>query len=108
MALMDKRENVCWLNKARFVVLSTQPDEPHPSIAQLDSTSGQCGNTVPETSSLPEQRKLPIPSNSTSDENEDELIPCPYDSRISYERVGEPMFLLWTMTFSNCIIPLAC
>ena len=39
--------------------------------------------------SLPEQRKLPNPvqSNSTSDENEDELIPCPYDSRISYERV---------------------
>ena len=28
-----------------------------------------------------------MPSNSTSDENEDELILCPYDSRISYERV---------------------
>ena len=43
---------------------------------------------VPETSSLPEQRKLPnsIPPNSTSDENEDELIPCLYDSHISYER----------------------
>ena len=25
--------------------------------------------------------------NPTSDENEDELIPCPYDSHISYERV---------------------
>ena len=42
-----------------------------------------------ETSSLLEQRELPnpIPPNSTSDENEDELIPCPYDTRISYERV---------------------
>ena len=39
---------------------------------------------VPETSSLPEQRQPPNP---TSDENEDELIPCLYDSRISYERV---------------------
>ena len=49
----------------------------------------QCGCTAPETSSLPVQRKLsnPIPPNSTSDENEDELIPCLYDSRISYERV---------------------
>ena len=25
--------------------------------------------------------------NHTSDETEDELIPCPYDNRISYERV---------------------
>ena len=51
---------------------------------QTDSTPGQCGYTVPETSSLPEQGKLPNP---TSDENEDKLIPCLYDSRISYERV---------------------
>ena len=35
-------------------------------------------------SSLPEQRQL---SNPTSDENEDKLISCPYDNRISYERV---------------------
>ena len=42
------------------------------------------GYGVPEMSSLPEQRQL---SNPTSDENEDELISCPYDSRISYERV---------------------
>ena len=46
-------------------------------------------NSLPKASSLPEQKKLPnpIPPNSTSDENEDELIPCPYDDRISYERV---------------------
>ena len=75
--------------KARFAVLSTQPDQAHPSVPQSDSTPGQCGYTIPETSSLPEQRKLPnpIPPNSISDENEDELIPCLYDSRISYERV---------------------
>ena len=39
---------------------------------------------LPKSSSLPEQKKL---SNPTSDENEDRLIPCPYDSRIFYERV---------------------
>ena len=47
------------------------------------------GNSLPKTSPLPEQKKLPNPtqSNSASDENEDKLFPCPYDSRISYERV---------------------
>ena len=51
-----------------------------PSIC---SATTQFGNSVPKTSSLPEQKKLPnpIPPHSTSDENEDELIPCPYDSR---------------------------
>ena len=44
----------------------------------------QFGNTAPKTSQFPGQRKLPNP---TSDENEDELIPCPYDSWISYETV---------------------
>ena len=42
------------------------------------------GNSLPKTSSLPEQRQLPNP---TSNENEDKLIPCPYDGRINYERV---------------------
>ena len=42
------------------------------------------GNSLTKTSSLPEQRQLPNP---TSNENEGELIPCPYDSRINYERV---------------------
>ena len=78
------------LAKARFEVLSAQPDQPHPSIPQSDSTPAQFGNSLPKTSSLSEQRKLlpnPVLSNSTSDENEDELIPCPYDKRISQERV---------------------
>ena len=48
--------------------------------------------------------KLPNP---TSDENEEELIPCLYDSHISYERVLG-MFLLWTIISSNCTIPLVC
>ena len=52
-----------------------------PSIC---SATTHFGNSLPKTSSLPEQRQLP---NSTSNENEDKLIPCLYDSRISYERV---------------------
>ena len=73
----------------RFSVLSRQPDQPQPSISEADSTPTQFGNSLPKTSPLPEQKKLPnpVPSNSTSDQNEDELIPCPYDSRISYERI---------------------
>ena len=53
------------------------------------SATTQFGNSLPKTSSLPEQKKLPnpIPSNPTSDENEDQLIPSPYDSHICYERV---------------------
>ena len=79
----------CLLAKARFAVLSTQPDQPQPSIPQVDSTPAQFGNSFPKTSLLPERKKLPnpVPSNPTSDENEDELIPCPYDSRIRYERI---------------------
>ena len=69
------------MRRARFSVLSRQPEQPH---SQTDSTPAQCGHTVPETSSLPVQRQPPNP---TSDENEDELIPCLYDSRVSYERV---------------------
>ena len=66
-----------------------RPDQPQPSIPQSDSIPAQFGNSLPKTSSLLEQRKLPnpVPSNPASDENEDELISCLYDSRISYERV---------------------
>ena len=41
-------------------------------------------------------KKLPTstPSNSTSDENENKLIPCPYDSGISYERIWGTNFPL--------------
>ena len=78
------KERKALLQRPRFSVLSTQPDQPQPSIPQSDSTPGQCWYAIPETSSLPEQKKLPNP---TSDENEDELIPCPYDSCISYKRV---------------------
>ena len=48
------------------------------------SATTHFGNSLTKTSSLPEQRQPPNP---TSNENEDELIPCPYDSRINYERV---------------------
>ena len=85
---INGQERKCLLAKARFSVLSTQPDQPQPSISEAHSTPSQFGNSIPKTSPLPEQKKLPnpIPANSTSDENEDQLIPCPYDSRISYER----------------------
>ena len=80
---INGQERKCLLAKARFLVLSSQPDQSEPS------TSTQFGNSFPKTSPLPEQKKLPnpIPTNSTSDGNEDQLIPCPYDSRISYERI---------------------
>ena len=83
------KEKKALLLRARFSVLSMKPDHPQPSIPEADSTPTQFGNSLPKTSSLPEQKKLPnpVPSNSTSDENEYELIPCPYDSRISYERI---------------------
>ena len=45
--------------------------------------------SLPKTSSLPEQKKQanPVPPHSTSDQTEDDLIPCPYDLCISYERI---------------------
>ena len=78
---INGQEKKCLLAKARFAALFLQPEQPY---SQSDSTPGQCGYAVPETSSSPEQRQ---PPNLTSDENEDELIPCLYGSHISYERV---------------------
>ena len=54
-------ERKCLLAKAHFTVLSKQPDQPQPSIPQLDSTQAQFGNSLPKTSSLSEQKKLPNP-----------------------------------------------
>ena len=70
--------------RVRSSVLSTQPDQPQPSIPEADFTPTQFGNGLPKSSLLTEQNKLPNPA---SDENEYELMPCPYDSRISYERI---------------------
>ena len=77
------------LRRACFSVLSTQPDQLQPSIPEAHSTPAQFAKSLPKTSPPPEEKKLrnPIPANSTSVENKDELIPCPYDSRISYERI---------------------
>ena len=72
------------LLRARFSVSSMQPDQPQPSILEADYTPTQFGNSLPKSSLLTLQNKLPNPA---SDENENELIPCPYDSRISYERI---------------------
>ena len=107
---INGQERKCLLAKARFSVLSMQPDQPQSSIPEAHSTPTQFGNSLPKTSPLPEQKKLPnpVPPNSTSEEKEDELIPCPYDSRISYERVWAPMFPLSTTISSNCAIPSVC
>ena len=86
---INGQERKYWLSKAPYSMISSHAVHAHSSVPQSDSTPAQFGNRLPKTSSLTEQKKLPnpIPSNSTSDEHEDELIPCPYDSRISYERI---------------------
>ena len=72
---INGQEIKCLLAKARFSVLSTQADQPHSCIPEAHFTPTQFGNSLPKTSPLPERKKLPNPFH---------LIPCPYDSRISY------------------------
>ena len=86
---INGQERKYWLSKAPYSTISSHAVQAHSSIPQSDSKPLRFGNSLPKTSPLPEQKKLPnpVPSNSTSDENEDELLPCLYDSRISYERV---------------------
>ena len=45
---ISDKERKALLQRAHFSVLSRQPEQPHPSIPQSDSTPGQCGYTVPE------------------------------------------------------------
>ena len=73
------KERKALLRRARFMSMSCKNGEP-----SICSATTHFGNSLRKTSSLPEQRQLPNP---TSNENKDELIPCPYDSRINYERV---------------------
>ena len=86
---INGHERKYWLSKAPYSTISSHAMQAHSSVQQSDSTPVQFGNSLPKTSPVPEQKKLPnpIPPNSTSDENEDELILCLNDSRISYERV---------------------
>ena len=78
------KERKALLLRARFSVSSMQPDQPQPSIPEAGFMPTQFGNSLPKSSLLTEQNKIPNPA---SDENEYELISCPYDSRISYERI---------------------
>ena len=78
------KERKALLLRAHFSFSSTQPDQPQPCIPEADFTPTQFGNSLPKSSLLTEENKLPNPA---SDENEYKLIPCPYDSRISYERI---------------------
>ena len=86
---INGQERKYWLSKAPYSMISSHAVHAHLSVPRSDSTPAQFGNSLPKTFSLTEQKKLrnPIPSNSTSDENEDQLIPCPYDSCISYKRI---------------------
>ena len=68
------KERKALLRRARFSVLSSQPYQPQASIPEAHSTPTQFGSSLPKISPLPEQKKL-------------SLISCPYDSRISYERI---------------------
>ena len=91
------------LRRARFSVLSSQLDQPQASIPEADSTPTQFVSSLPKTSPLPEQKKIPnpVPSNSTLDQNENQLIPCPYDSCISYERIWGTNVPVMDYTFKS-------
>ena len=86
---INGQERKYWLSKAPYSTISSHAVHAHSSIPQSDSRLAQIGNSLPKTSSLTEQKKLPnpVPSNPTSGENKDELTRCPYDSHINYERI---------------------
>ena len=100
---INGQDRKCLLANAHFVALSMEPDQPQLSIC---SATTQFCNSLLRTYSLSEQKKLPNP---TSDENEDELIPCPYDNSIRYERVSDTNVpVMDCYVSSNCTIPLVC
>ena len=86
---INGRERKYWPSKTPYSTISSHAVHAYSLVQQSYSTPAQFSKGLPKTSSLLEQQKLPnpVPFNSTSDENEDELIPCPYDSCISYERI---------------------
>ena len=45
---INGQERKCLLAKARFSVLSTQPDQPQPSVPEAHSTPTQFGNSLPK------------------------------------------------------------
>ena len=90
MLIHPYHDQILHLHSLQVTVFPSHAVHAHSSVPRSDSTPAQfAGNSLPKTSSLTEQKKLPnpIPSNSRLDENEDELIPCPYDSRISYDKI---------------------
>ena len=101
---INGQERKYWLYKAPYSTISSHAVHVHSSVPQSYSTPAQFGNSLPKTSSLPEQKKLldPVPSNSTSDENVLMIVAS------VMRGFGAPMFLLWTMTTSNCTTPSVC
>ena len=53
---INGEETKCLLAKARFSVLSSQPDQSQPSIPKIDSTPEQFGKSLPKTPPLLEQK----------------------------------------------------
>ena len=91
--LSDHRNKLCGINgqerkyllsKAPYSMISSCTVHAHSSVPPSNSTSAQFGSSLPKISSLPEQRQMPNP---TSDQTEVDIIPCPHDSHISYERI---------------------
>ena len=58
---ISSKERKALLRRACFSVLSSQPDQPQASIPEADSTPTQFSSSLPITSPLPEQKKLPNP-----------------------------------------------
>ena len=86
---INGQERKYLLSKEPYSTISSHAVRAHSSVPQSDCTPVQYGYTAPETSSLPEQRKLPspIPRMQLYIRWEWKRInPCPYDSCISYER----------------------
>ena len=76
------------LRRAHFSVLSSQPDQPQASIPEADSTPTQVCSSLPEHPHYLSKRNYQTQYHPTLHQiNEDQLIPCPYDSCISYERI---------------------
>ena len=47
---INGQERKYWLSKAPCFMISSQPDQPQPSIPEAHSTPSQFGNSLPKTS----------------------------------------------------------
>ena len=73
-----------WLSKAPYSTISSHAVRAHSSVPQSYSTPAQFGNSLPKHPHYLSKRNYQTQFHPT---NGNELIPCPYDSHISYERI---------------------